>query len=150
MSREERLARLAEHPTERAAKLARKKKEIEDREAKDLTFKPKLISKYNRNKTSKFKVDEDADGSIADRLYEEAKERAEMLNAMKLAMESAEVESHPFKPSINPVSEALAAQRPYKPLHQRVGELQRDKNEYLMLLKAELEKENEVHYIYIW
>ena len=71
-----------------------------------------------------------------------------MMNAMKLAMESEKLNSHPFKPSSNPVSAAISSQRPYKPLHQRVGDLQRDKNEYMILLKAEVDKENDVCTLY--
>ncbi len=67
---------------------------------------------------------------------------SQQLQAAKQALESAEMESHPFRPSLNPVSAAIASSSSSRPLHERVGELQRDKNEYMMLLKAEVDKVN--------
>ena len=71
---------------------------------------------------------EDAERSrvpLQDRLHHEADERAAMREKMKRDLEAQEMSSYPFKPSINPRSNAILNMNAYKPIHERIEDLQK-------------------------
>lgn len=77
---------------------------------------------------------------VEDRLHAEAKRRAEQRAAAQREHEAQEVEAFPFKPSINPDTDIIVNTASYRPIHERIGDLQRAKNDTLQRLRIEAER----------
>lgn len=98
----------------------------EQEEASKFPFQPKKAS-LNQSTQSEPTRQRSPGKAVSDRLHEEAKRRQKERLDAKRALDEAEVASHPFKPSINKDSKSLLDMREYKPLHERITDLQRAK-----------------------
>ena len=147
-TREQRLKRLAE---DKSAKIARREQNRVAKEQanvkKNCTFKPKTNKVFVTRRDGK--VDwssvEDAERSrvpLQDRLHHEADERAAMREKMKRDLEAQEMSSYPFKPSINPRSNAILNMNAYKPIHERIEDLQKAKLTGLHKRRLQTQKNN--------
>ena len=147
-TREQRLKRLAEDKT---AKLARREQNRVAKEQADVkkncTFKPKTNKLFVSKRDGK--VDwssvEDADRAripLQDRLHHEADERAATREKMKRNLEAEEMSSYPFKPSINPRSHAILNMNAYKPIHERIEDLQKAKLTVLHKKRLQTQQNN--------
>ena len=129
-TREQRLARLA---SDRTAKLAKREQDRIARERAEVdskcTFKPRTNDAYVTRKNGVVnwsRVDE-ARGRVPlqERLFHEADTRVTSRESLKRQLEEAEMSSFPFKPSINPRSNAILNMHAYKPIHERIEDLQK-------------------------
>jgi hypothetical protein len=90
------------------------------------TFQPKINARGNKKKNnteSKFNTKEGIE-----RLHREADQRSVQRIKLKRKVEAEELESFPFKPSINRKSEQMLDMSHYKPIHLRVNDIQRAKH----------------------
>jgi hypothetical protein len=81
--------------------------------------------------------------SAGERLHQEADRRAEMRERTRVASEMWERSSHRFAPHINPTSSMIAAEGGIAPLHERVEEMQRRKEENLHMIRLKVEEEQQ-------
>ena len=99
----------------------------------ECTFKPKLVTKTAAPRPK---------SAFPQRLYGDAENRYKLREAAKRQLAEAEVASYPFQPAINDNSRAAVEAEGYKPIHERVGELLRKKQEALAAARVQVELEN--------
>lgn len=82
---------------------------------------------------------------MCDRLHHEADDRVAVREKAKRAMEEREMQQYSFRPRINEAAtDALVDMSNHRPLHERVGELQRQRNENLQKLRMRKEMDPEL------
>lgn len=91
------------------------KKALESEEMKECTFKPKILKKGPPRPAS-----------IVDRLYESSNMRYAVRERRKQRIEDGEANQYPFRPKIKK-SKYLGEN--YRPIYERVGQLQREKSD---------------------
>ena len=79
---------------------------------------------------------------LQDRLHHEADERAATREKMKRNLEAEEMSSYPFRPSINPRSHAILNMNAYKPIHERIEDLQKAKLTVLHKKRLQTQQNN--------
>ena len=133
-SRQDRIARLSTPRTKLWEKCEQEKEQLAgERDGLDeCTFKPKLVTKKTVRPSSAF----------PQRLYGDAENRYKHREAAKRQLAEAEVASYPFQPAINDNSRAAVEAEGYAPIHERVGELLRKKQEALAAARVQVELEN--------
>ena len=124
-TRQERFTRLSSTHELREQKLFKERTRMEQKEMEQCTFKPKInpTSKTISSSSSHYNTKE----GIA-RLHGEADARSLQRQKLKRKIEAEELESYPFKPSINRKSEKMLDMSHYKPIHLRVNDIQRAKH----------------------
>ena len=134
-SRQERLARLSTPRTQAWEKYEQEKERLsQEREGlSECTFKPKIMTKTAAPRPK---------SAFPQRLYGDAENRYKLREAAKRQLAEAEVASYPFQPAINDNSRAAVEAEGYKPIHERVGELLRKKQEALAAARVQVELEN--------
>ena len=141
LSREERLARLAQP---RQAKRPPTVDGVREADEAELTFRPKINS---RSRSASRRASNRLSMSFEERLHHEADERQAQREKLKRQREEAEFKRFAYKPELNAASRAIIerkqAQEDHKPIHARIGELQRAKNEKLLRKRMEIELANE-------
>ena len=103
----------------------------------ECTFKPKLGKKTRRTAKS---LKRGKGQSVVTRLYNEADQRVAEREKQKRQLEQQQMQSHSYQPNINPSTERILARRDrasHRPIHQRIGELQRAKSENLQRLRMQ-------------
>ena len=146
-TREQRLARLAEDGQARIARREQARIAKEQEERSKCTFKPRTNDVYITRKDGVVnwaRVRETGRGkeSLQDRLHHEADERAMTREHMKRRLEEEEMSSFPFKPMVNPRSHAILNMNAYKPIHERVDDLQKAKRVSLQKKRLQREQNN--------
>lgn len=149
-------ARLASQQAEAYTKRETARIEMERQKMQDCTFAP-TINK-TRPKSARASVGggkegggkgggggEDPNRSLpaGERLHRDADRKAEMAERKRLASERWAASSHRFAPHINPTSTLIASEAKMAPLHERVEELQRKKEEHLHRTRMQLEDEQD-------
>ena len=146
-SREERMERLTASRDDLFKERERARKKEAESELVECTFQPNIGAPYA---TTAMAI-ADRDGGGADggnrvplevRLHHEADKRAMDRERAKRQLEEAELESFPFKPNINPHTAAILDMTRYRPIHERVGDLQRAKNAELQRRRIQQDRVN--------
>ena len=104
------------------------------KEKKECTFRPKT------NKSSSFfssQRTEAADDDVSERLYKLAQQRVRDRQLVAKKREETQVQTHKFKPKINPDSVAILNMENHVPIQDRIGSMQRAKSERLQRLRME-------------
>ena len=105
------------------------------KEKKECTFRPKT------NKSSSFfssQKTEAADDDVSERLYKLAQQRVRDRQLVAKKREETQVQTHKFKPKINPDSVAILNMENHVPIQDRIGSMQRAKSERLQRLRMEI------------
>lgn len=133
-SRKQRFRRLSSTHEAREKYLADARAKAEAKVMEECTFKPR-INKRSSTGDSGQKSQQEGVGvssqrkqTVPDRLHYEADARAIARQKMQRRLEKQELESHPFKPSINKRSAEILDMSHYKPIHKRVNDIQRAKH----------------------
>lgn len=151
LTREERLEQLSKPRSEVIEDREQKRMQREIEEAKACTFKPKINPPPPGVSASARGVYSSGSGSdseekksvpVEERLHREAARRVEERQRAQREREEQEIQAYPFRPSINPDTTAIVDMSQYKPIHERIGELQRVKNESLQRLRLDAERSN--------
>ena len=104
------------------------------KEKKECTFRPKT------NKSSSFfssQRTEAVDDDVSERLYKLAQQRVRDRQLVAKKREETQVQTHKFKPKINPDSVAILNMENHVPIQDRIGSMQRAKSERLQRLRME-------------
>ena len=153
MSRQERIAQLSTPRTAQWEKYEKLRAEHKASETKDCTFHPNINRKPKkmagvfgsvppRPSTRGADNVDRASMPVPDRLYMDADNRYRARENAKRQLAEAEVASFPFQPAINDNSRAAIEAEGYRPIHERVGELMRKKQESLAAARVQMELEN--------
>ena len=129
--------RLSRPRTDFYVRMSEKKAELQEREVKDLTFKPRTLEKAKRPASP---VVSRSSLPVEERLFYGTERRFLIREKAKRAMEEAEVAQYSFKPCISKAARKKSGE--YRPLSERIGELQRQKNESLIKLRMSTEFDN--------
>lgn len=146
------------------------KKEYEQLEMLNCTFKPNLskgtesivrqkalletvpgILRGSRDEKSSYDVGESSASrsiEVSERLYKLAGVRASQQKWLEKEIQEARLSEYSFHPTINPITATKALENNYRPIHERVYELQRDKKRYLMGLKAAIDEEDKANFTF--
>ena len=142
-SGEERLARLSTPRTKLWEKCEEIRNAKENEETKDCTFKPKVgRGPRMANRPSSARARPSGDLSFPDRLYKDGDSMYRKREDAKRQIAEAEIASYPFQPAINDNSRAAVEAEGYKPIHERVNDLLRKKQESLAAARVQYELEN--------
>ena len=125
------IERLSKPRTDFYMRMSEKKAELQERETEGLTFQPKTLDTKNTPESSL---------PVEERLFHGTERRFLVREKAKRAMEAAEVAQYSFRPCISRAARRKSGD--YRPLSERIGELQRQKNESLMRLRMSTEFEN--------
>ena len=127
-TRKERFRRLSSTHAVRERQLTEERAKAEAKEMEQCTFTPKInpTGKSGSSSSQKGRSMNTKEG-IA-RLHREADARTIQREKLKRKVDAEELESFPFKPSINRKSEELLDMSHYKPIHLRVNDIQRAKH----------------------
>ena len=125
LTRKERLRRLSTSHETKERNLAKERSRIQEKEMKECTFQPKINKSKKSNGTSSTTINT-REG--IERLHRDADQRSISRQKLKLKIQNDELESYPFKPSINRKSEEMLDMSHYKPIHLRVNDIQRAKH----------------------
>jgi hypothetical protein len=136
ISLEERIERLSKPSAAAQKEKEAKRREAEEKEAAECTFHPQI------NQRSKLIVE--GHPPVEQRLHMAQDEKVASRERLKRMKEEEELKKLTFAPQINATSLHLAAANPERrPLYERVGELQREKDEKLHRLRMRrIEEEN--------
>ena len=77
-----------------------------------------------------------SDAAFPDRLYADGETRYRRREDARRQIAEAEIASFPFQPAINDNSRAAVEAEGYRPIHERVGELLRKKQEALAAARS--------------
>eukprot|EP01041_Mallomonas_annulata_P005857 gene5857-11827_t len=111
-------------------------------EMEDCTFQPRLCP--GTKQIAKTKLCKDTEQhpyvnankpSVVDRLYEDAERRAIQQDWKRSQMEAAASLQHSFQPELNPGTAALSASMDLRPIHERLGNIQRARSERMIELQ---------------
>ena len=142
-SGEERRARLSTPRTKLWEKCEEIRNAKENEETKDCTFKPKVgRGPRMANRPSSARARPSGDLSFPDRLYKDGDSMFRKREDAKRQIAEAEIASYPFQPAINDNSRAAVEAEGYKPIHERVNDLLRKKQESLAAARVQYELEN--------
>ena len=143
---EERISRLSTPRTKLWQKCERIRSERASEETKECTFAPRvgrgprMARAVSSARTSSSRPSVDA--PFPDRLYADGETRYRRREDARREMAEAEMASFPFQPAINDNSRAAVEAEGYRPIHERVGELLRKKQEALAAARVQVELEN--------
>jgi hypothetical protein len=118
--------RLYQDALQRQRKVEAVRQQKEEEEAGAFPFRPQVRHPASRSSVT----------STVERLYGEAAARTRKLATAQEAMKEEEVASFPFHPTINPDSVNLLDPAQHRPLQDRIGALQRAKNQKLLQLRT--------------
>jgi hypothetical protein len=127
--------RLTKYGEESQLKLTRAQEQRlleQQTEASKITYKPPITTKGMKSRPTNPQ-------KTAEMLFSEAGERDVVRECTKYHMMEAEVQSFPFKPSVNPAR----SKSPHVPIRERVGEVLRSKQDKLQRMRAEKDEEVE-------
>mmetsp|Transcript_28557 Transcript_28557/g.50753 ORF Transcript_28557/g.50753 Transcript_28557/m.50753 type:complete len:779 (+) Transcript_28557:58-2394(+) len=136
ISPEKRIQTLAKPKTDTILKREQLKREQEEKQAKECSFKPKTNA--YKSKTSTI-----SEMPPNDRLYIDAEQRAQARDRRKREHDEQESAAYSFKPQVEASTSALA-QNSRPPIYMRLKEVQKEKNEHMQQLRKEIEK-NDPH-----
>ena len=112
-------------------------------ETRECTFKPKVNRPKKMAETyGRGRRDEITTLLFPDRLYDAGKDKYRARENAKRQLAEAEVASFPFQPAINDNSRAAVEEHGYRPIHERVGDLLRKRQESMAAAKVQVELEN--------
>jgi hypothetical protein len=100
----------------------------------------KLYKKHISTDYSQVNTSSQSD-NVASRLFNEAEHRLQQQKWLEKKVKEARLSQYSFKPSINPLSQELAQAHDQRPIHERVGDLQREKNKRLQELRQSVDNE---------
>lgn len=160
-SGKERIAQLSTPRTAQWEKYEKIRAEHKAEETKDCTFRP-TIGRKPRKMAEAFaaaapsqrrtligaaaatatSITDRSSMPFPERLYLDADNRYRARESAKRQLAEAEIASYPFQPAINDNSRAAAEAEGYRPIHERVGELLRKKQEALAAARVQVELEN--------
>lgn len=142
--------RLATQKVEAYAKREMLRMEAEHEKLSECTFAPKINSDKSRVGGGEgHGVGVSGGGQVkklpaGERLHADSDRRSEMRERSRVASERWELSNHSFAPYINPTSEILAAEVTVsRPIHERVEQLQRKKDDNIRALRLKLTKEED-------
>eukprot|EP00899_Mesostigma_viride_P020361 jgi/Mesvir1/28326/Mv18077-RA.1 len=130
---EERIEQLAAPRQDLAQKLAEKKNELLQKEMQECSFKPKT----GRGPNLQFVP------PVQQRLMVDTSQRMVMWEKAKRQNDDKLLEECSFTPRINETSASMVDRATYRPIHERSGEIQRQKQEKLMQVRKEVEGSNQ-------
>jgi hypothetical protein len=134
VSLEQRIERLAKPSALVAREKEEKRKDLIEKELAECTFRPSI---NHRSHLMAADVP-----PITERLTLAASEKAAQRERMARIKQEEELKQYTFHPTLNPVSVQLADKGPdRRPIHERIGELQRQKDEKLHHLRMERARE---------
>lgn len=145
VARQRRIAELAQ---DRRAVMERRQAEkarLEEEELKQYAFKPTGVNGSAGSDGAGGAARRGSAEPVGERLQKVGKLRQQRREADARLAQQAEEESFPFRPSINPDSELILEHSDgrYKPIHERIGDLQRAKHQNLHRLRMQHEEEND-------
>lgn len=120
--------------------LENQRKELEKTEMQECTFKPNISSKSSKQ----FKNHEE----LIERLSHSHDNRISQREMQKRLEELELVQKYKFKPNIDNDSKKYIDEENYRPVYERVGELQRQKYEMLHSLRMKTEEEMKNEYTF--
>ncbi|CDW79342.1 UNKNOWN [Stylonychia lemnae] len=145
-SKEERWKKLTEPKTTEIQKRELIKAKIEQEETiKQCTFQPS-ITKSNKKSARKHRNKENDDIPLPERLMHEADIRKEKREKLKREVEQEQMKDCSFKPQLMAQSNSVVNVNKFGnqvPIHERVGHLQKEKNEKLQKLRMKSEQEQQ-------
>jgi len=131
--------------------LESKRKELEQDELKECTFRPNIkkndtATKSENASSNSFNTTNPQE--LVDRLTYSHDDRLAQREMQKRMQELELVQKYKFRPSIRKESKKMIDEGNYRPVHERVGELQRQKHEMLQSLRLKSEQENQEEYTF--
>jgi hypothetical protein len=136
---EERIEAMAKHREAEIQRREREKLMQEKKEMEQCTFKPRINKWSQPSLRDHIPADE--------RLFHDADNRVVNREKAKRELEDQVIQQHSFKPQLNPLTDKLLEQgQNYRPVHERVGELQRKKYERMQKLRLESEKDPDLQF----
>lgn len=129
-SKEARLRELADSKQREYERRERERKQREEEELAQLSFKPNVKKQASKKQSD----------AVTERLFHEADDKRIKREKMKREQEMQQMESFTFRPQTN--ANSHVDQQSYRPVHERVGEMQRKKHEEMARLKIKNETEN--------
>lgn len=130
---EERIEQMSRRRQEVLQKREMERLRREQAEMERCTFKPQIMSSAGSTPAVQIPAEE--------RLFHDADHRIVNRERAKREMEEQEIATFSFRPRINETSERIIEDK-YRPVHERVGELQRAKYEKMQRLRVESEQLN--------
>jgi hypothetical protein len=131
---EERIEQLSRPQEQKYVERERRKMQEELSEIEECTFRPQI----RKNASSKTK----SGSAVSERLHHEADQRTEAREQARRRLEAAELGQYSFKPEINPETNAILDMSRYRPIHERLGEMQRAKSSALQHARVQHERNN--------
>ena len=148
---EERMQRLSTPRTKLWQKCEQVREDRAKEETKECTFAPRVgrgprmatgtVSSAEAGVASARRAAK-AHESFPDRLYADGEMRYRRREDARRQIAEAEIASFPFQPAINDNSRAAVEAEGYRPIHERVGDLLRKKQEALAAARVQAELEN--------
>ena len=141
---EERITRLSTPRTKLWQKCEQVRSERAGEETKECTFAPRVGRgpRMARAVSARPAAARSRDAPFPDRLYADGETRYRRREDARRQIAEAEIASFPFQPAINDNSRAAVEAEGYRPIHERVGELLRKKQEALAAARVQVELEN--------
>ena len=142
---EERISRLSTPRTKLWQKCERIRSERAGEETKECTFAPRVGRgpRMAREVSARPAASSwSSDVAFPDRLYADGETRYRRREDARRQIAEAEIASFPFQPAINDNSRAAVEAEGYRPIHERVGELLRKKQEALAAARVQVELTN--------
>ena len=142
---EERISRLSTPRTKLWQKCERIRSERAGEETKECTFAPRVGRgpRMARAVSARPAASSwSSDVAFPDRLYADGETRYRRREDARRQIAEAEIASFPFQPAINDNSRAAVEAEGYRPIHERVGELLRKKQEALAAARVQVELTN--------
>jgi len=140
-SGEERIARLSTPRTKLWEKCDEIRAKASETETEECTFKPRV---GRGPRMARAGPDGGAGRNVPfpDRLYKDGERIYSERERARRQIAEAEVARYPFQPAINDNSRAAVEAEGYRPIHERVGELLRKKQEAMAAARVQVELEN--------
>eukprot|EP00743_Colponemidia_sp_Colp-15_P009571 GILK01010468.1.p1 GENE.GILK01010468.1~~GILK01010468.1.p1 ORF type:complete len:699 (-),score=140.42 GILK01010468.1:90-2186(-) len=137
LTREQRLARLAQSKTRDFTHRDMERRRKEKEELESCTFRPQLNPKSAAVMAAKR-----AKKTLPDRLHHEADQRALLREKAKRQLEEEEMAQYSFRPKVKIPAGLAHVVEERRPIFERVGEVQKEKMEHLQQLRRETEQSN--------
>jgi hypothetical protein len=134
---EERIEQLSRPREQEYVDRERRKMQQELSEIEGCTFRPQI-----RKSTGSKTKGSGGSAAVSDRLHHEADQRTEAREQARRRLEAAELGQYSFKPEINPETNAILDMSRYRPIHERLGEMQRAKSSALQHARVQYERNN--------
>ena len=131
----QKLEQLCKPKTEIIEKREKLKRELEEKENEECTFRPNLTKPRERLNRSWSEL------PVQERLYKDAESKFNQREKRTRMKEEMEANSYPYQPQIQSSTQKLSGKsRERPPIYQRVLEVQKERNEYLQTIRKSAEE----------